>query len=35
MMEGTWIPVDAELAGQRFPDEILKTMTLVMKDGRY
>ena len=35
MIEGTWVPVDAELAGQKFPDEILKTMKLTIKDGKY
>ena len=35
MMEGTWLPVEAELAGQKFPDEILKTLKLTMSDGKY
>ena len=35
MMEGTWLPVEAELAGQKFPDEVLKTMKLTMSDGKY
>ena len=35
MIEGTWLPVEAELGGQKFPDELLKTMKLTMSDGRY
>jgi uncharacterized protein (TIGR03067 family) len=34
-MQGTWKPVSAELAGKPFPDEVLKTMKLVMADGKY
>jgi uncharacterized protein (TIGR03067 family) len=34
-MQGTWKPVSAELAGKPYPDEILKTMTLVLGDGKY
>ena len=35
MMEGTWLPVEGELGGQRFPDEVLKTIKLTMSDGKY
>lgn len=35
MIEGTWIPVVAEMAGQPFPDAILKTMKLAMREGTY
>lgn len=35
MIDGTWLPVEAELGGQNYPDEILKTMKLTMSDGRY
>jgi uncharacterized protein (TIGR03067 family) len=35
LMEGTWLPVEAELAGAKFPDEILKTMKLTMKEDQY
>ena len=35
MMEGTWLPVEAELAGQKFPDEVLKTLKLTLSDGKY
>src|SRR5262249_40945358 len=35
LVEGTWIPREAELAGQKFPDVHLKTMILTMKDGAY
>ena len=34
-MDGTWKPVTAELAGKPFPDEVLKTMKLVLTDGKY
>ena len=35
MIEGTWLPVAAELAGKKFPDEVLKLMTLTISDGKY
>jgi uncharacterized protein (TIGR03067 family) len=34
-MQGSWKPVVAELAGKPFPDEVLKTMKLVVADGKY
>ena len=34
-MQGSWKPVAAELGGKPFPDEIRKTMKLVMSDGKY
>ena len=34
-MQGSWKPVTAELGGKAFPDEILKTMKLVLMDGKY
>jgi uncharacterized protein (TIGR03067 family) len=34
-IEGTWLPESAELAGQPYPEKILKAMKLVVKDGRY
>jgi uncharacterized protein (TIGR03067 family) len=34
-MEGTWLPVEAELGGQKFPDEVLKTLKLMVSDGKY
>jgi uncharacterized protein (TIGR03067 family) len=34
-MQGTWLPETAELAGKMFPDEIRKSMKLVIKDGKY
>jgi uncharacterized protein (TIGR03067 family) len=34
-MQGTWKPATAELGGKPFPDEILKTMKLVLGDGKY
>ena len=35
MIEGTWLPVEAELGGQPFPAEVLKTMKLLIQEGRY
>jgi uncharacterized protein (TIGR03067 family) len=34
-IQGTWLPATAELGGQTFPDEIRKTITLVIKDDKY
>jgi uncharacterized protein (TIGR03067 family) len=34
-LEGTWLPIEAQLAGQKFPDEVLKAMKLTMADGKY
>jgi uncharacterized protein (TIGR03067 family) len=34
-MEGTWLPVEAELGGQKFPDEVRKTIKLTVSDGKY
>jgi uncharacterized protein (TIGR03067 family) len=34
-LEGTWTPTSAELPGTKFPDEVLKTIKLVIKDGKY
>jgi uncharacterized protein (TIGR03067 family) len=34
-VQGTWKPVSAELAGKPFPDEVLKTMKLVITDDKY
>src|SRR5262249_41140951 len=34
-MQGSWQPVAAELGGKPFPDEVLKTMKLVLTDGKY
>jgi uncharacterized protein (TIGR03067 family) len=34
-MQGSWKPVAAELGGKPFPDEVLKTMKLVVTDGKY
>jgi uncharacterized protein (TIGR03067 family) len=33
--QGTWLPTKAELAGKDFPEEIRKTMKLVVKDDKY
>jgi uncharacterized protein (TIGR03067 family) len=35
LMNGTWLPSEAELAGEKFPDEVRKTITLVVADGEY
>jgi uncharacterized protein (TIGR03067 family) len=34
-LEGTWLPETAELAGQKFPDEVRKTIKLVLKGDTY
>lgn len=34
-LEGTWRPQSAELAGEKWPDELLKAMKLVVNGDRY
>jgi uncharacterized protein (TIGR03067 family) len=34
-LEGTWLPATAEIGGKKFPDEVRKTIKLVVKGGRY
>jgi uncharacterized protein (TIGR03067 family) len=34
-LQGSWKPVAAELAGKPFPDEVLKTMRLVISGDKY
>jgi uncharacterized protein (TIGR03067 family) len=34
-LQGTWLPSTAELSGKLFPDEVRKTITLVVKDDKY
>ena len=34
-MEGTWLSSAAELGGEKFPDEVRKTIKLVIGDGKY
>jgi uncharacterized protein (TIGR03067 family) len=34
-IDGTWLPTAAELGGKMFPDEVRKTIKLVVKDGKY
>src|SRR4029078_5017685 len=34
-VQGTWLPVKGELAGQPMPDAVLKTIRLVLADGKY
>src|SRR5438094_2694193 len=34
-IDGTWLPAEAELAGKPFPEEVRKSMKLVIKDGKY
>jgi uncharacterized protein (TIGR03067 family) len=34
-IQGTWLPKSGELGGKPFPDEVLKTIKLVIKDDTY
>jgi len=34
-MQGTWRPAAAELAGSKFPEEVRKSITLVVEGDRY
>ncbi len=34
-LQGTWLPSTAELGGKSFPDEVRKTIKLVVKDDKY
>jgi len=34
-IDGTWLPETAELAGKPFPEEIRKSIKLVVKDNKY
>jgi uncharacterized protein (TIGR03067 family) len=34
-MDGTWLPSAAELGGEKVPDEVRKTIKLVIDDGKY
>ncbi len=34
-MQGTWLATAAELAGDKFPDEVRKSIKLVIKDDTY
>jgi uncharacterized protein (TIGR03067 family) len=34
-LDGLWIPIKAELAGQPMADAVLKTITLKIENGRY
>jgi uncharacterized protein (TIGR03067 family) len=34
-LDGTWLPVTAELSGRTFPDEVRKTIQLVIEGDRY
>jgi uncharacterized protein (TIGR03067 family) len=34
-MDGTWLASAAELGGEKFPDEVTKTIKLVVGDGKY
>ncbi len=34
-IQGTWLPEEAELAGNKYPDEVRKTIRLELKDGKY
>lgn len=35
LLQGDWVPASAELAGQKLPEEVLKTMKLTVKDDKY
>jgi uncharacterized protein (TIGR03067 family) len=35
LLEGTWLPATAELAGKDFPDDIRKTIKLTVKGDKY
>jgi len=34
-IEGLWVPVTAELAGQAMPDTVVKTISLKLDSGKY
>lgn len=34
-MQGTWLLAAAELGGEKFPDEIRKSIKMVLGDGKY
>ena len=34
-LQGVWLPSTAELAGKMFPDEVRKSIKLVIKDDKY
>ncbi len=34
-LQGVWMPTTAELGGQALPDTMLKTISLVLKEGAY
>jgi uncharacterized protein (TIGR03067 family) len=34
-IDGTWIPSEAELGGKKFPDEVRKSIKLVIKGDEY
>ncbi len=34
-LEGTWLPESAEIGGKPFPDDVRKTIKLVIKDNKY
>ena len=34
-LDGAWLPSTAELGGEKFPDDVRKTIKLVVKDDKY
>ena len=34
-IDGAWLPSSAELGGKQFPDEVRKSIKLVVKEGKY
>jgi uncharacterized protein (TIGR03067 family) len=35
VMQGTWLASAAELGGNKFPDDVRKSIKLMVKDGKY
>jgi uncharacterized protein (TIGR03067 family) len=35
LIQGTWVPISAELGGKEFPEEVRKSIKLVLKDDTY
>src|SRR6266481_4898065 len=35
LIDGTWLASAAELGGEKFPDEVRKTIKLAVGDGKY
>ena len=35
MLNGTWLPLHAELGGAPLPDDVIAAITLIVRDGTY